>query len=175
MAAELAVDAPVIFRGLLDLIAQCFLHLPDVEITNPARMIDFVRWLGAMERAHGLPPGVYQGVYAESLREAQLASLQENVLASAVMDFAKAFACLTWTGTPQALFKALYEAASVGTSYSDEWPRNPIALSKRLNGLKASLEGQGVIVQFGRGKERTITITNNEYTANAQENSDVSF
>ena len=65
MLSALEADLPVIQRGLFDLIAQIMAHLPSVEVTNPQRMIDFVRWLAALEMVDGTPAGIYQDVYAE--------------------------------------------------------------------------------------------------------------
>lgn len=50
---EFECDLPAIQRGLFDLIANILQHLPSVEITKHERMIDFVRWLAAMEKARG--------------------------------------------------------------------------------------------------------------------------
>ncbi|MCG3171661.1 MAG: hypothetical protein CALGDGBN_03302 [Pseudomonadales bacterium] len=164
MAAELALDLPVIFRGFLALIAEIMRHLPTVSVTNPERMLDFVRWLAAMEIAKGVPAGIYQAAYSEALREAQLDSLQENLLASAVLEFAAKHARPECSETPSKLLSKLIEELPDGAKYSREWPRTPIALSKRLNALKASLATQGVHIEFSRGKERHITITTREVT-----------
>ena len=82
-------DLPRIFRGLLDLIAEIMTHLPSVEVTNPERMIEFVRWLAAMEKVFGAPAGVFQMQYSSALNEGMLESLQENPLAAVVMAFAE--------------------------------------------------------------------------------------
>jgi hypothetical protein len=158
MVKGLEADLPVILRGLLDLIAKVFLHLPNVEVTNPERMLDFVHWLAGMEKAQGVPAGVYQQAYSDSLRQAQLDSLMENMLASAVVKFCDDIKVSEWSGTPADLLEKLNAKASTGTDYSRDWPQNAISLSKRLNGLKASLLSQGIDIQFGRGKERIITI-----------------
>lgn len=158
MLKALKADMPAIFRGLLDLIAKVFAHLPDVEITQPERMLDFVHWLAAMEKAQGIPPGIYQGAYSDALRQAQLDSLMENILAATVVQYCDRLTEATWTGTPAELLEELNGMVSTGTTYSRDWPQNPISLSKRLNGLKASLLSQGIDIQSGRGKERTITI-----------------
>jgi hypothetical protein len=158
MVKALEADLPVIFRGLLDLIAKVLQHLPNIEVTNPERMLDFVHWLAAMERVDGAPVGAYQQTYSDALRQAQLDSLMENMLASTLVEFCEGIKGKEWRGTPGELLVELNADVSTGTTYSREWPQNPIALSKRLNGLKASLLTQDIDIQFGRGKERTITI-----------------
>jgi len=158
LAAGLHEDLPIIFRGLLDLIAKVLNHLPKAEVKYPERMLEFVRWLAAMELAQRVPPGTFQQVYSEALQQAQLDSLMDNVLASAVLTFAARRANPEWSGTPHALLEALEFGLPRGGNYSREWPSNPIALSKRLIALKASLATQGVHITFSRGRERHIAI-----------------
>ena len=156
---EFEADLPAIMRGLFDLIASIFAHLPNVEITNPERMIDFVKWLAAMEMAEGVPVGVYQGLYSDTLQQGQLDALMDNPLAAAIIAFIDAHADESWSGTPAHLLTKLNEAVSFGTQRSREWPQNPIALSKRIAALQAGLFSQGIRIELTRGKQRTVTIT----------------
>lgn len=155
---ELLEDLPAIMRGLFDLIAQVFTYLPTVEVTNPERMIDFVQWLAAMEQAHGSRAGDYQAIYSDVLNQGQLDAILDNSLAAVVLDFAQVQEKGTWDGTPADLLIALNKLVTQDTKRSREWPQNPISLSKRLHPLQASLSTQGVNVEFGRGKHRTIKI-----------------
>ena len=45
-----------------------------------------------------------------------------------------------------------------GIQRSSEWPKNAIALGKRLRSFEAALKAQGIIIEFGRGKNRKISI-----------------
>lgn len=155
---SLHVDLPIIFRGLLDLIADIFTVLPTVEVTNPERMIDFVHWLAAMEKVQGVPAGVYQTAYSEELRQGQLDSLLDSLLASELLAFIQKLDVDGWSGTPSQLLIALNKSVQVGVQRSREWPQNPIALSKRLILLQAALISQGIRLEFSRGKHRTISI-----------------
>ena len=159
LAQEFQLDLPFIMRGLFDLIAEIFTHLPEAHPTNPERMIDFVRWLAAMEMAQGAPAGVYQTEYSEALRHGQLDSLQENELAAAILELADDLSERGWSGTPEELLAALTANATKGTLRSRDWPVNAISLSKRLQVLEAGLRSQGVVITFTRGKRRRITIT----------------
>ena len=159
LASELQADLPAIFRGLLNLIADIFPHLPDAEVTNPERMFDFVHWLAAMEKAQGTPTGVYQAAYSNNLRQVQLDSLLDNTLAAAVYQFAENHIDDEWTGTPADLLSELNSLVTIGTQRSRDWPHNAISLSKRLKPLQAGLLSQGIRVESGRGKLRSITIT----------------
>jgi hypothetical protein len=152
-------DLPVIFRGLLDLISNVFMHLSSVEATNPERMIDFVHWLAAKEKVDSVPAGVYQAEYSRTLNEGMLDSLLENPLAAAVMSFITESPKSQWSGTPSELQQELNFLVGRRSLGSQDWPQNPIALSKRLRSLQAGLRRQGIDVQLGRGHERKITIT----------------
>lgn len=164
LRSAFAADLPAIERGLFDLIAKIFEHLPTAKVTNPERMLDFVQWLAAMEAADGVPPGVYQAQYSHALQEGQLDALMGNVLAAAVLAFVDSTVDEWWTGTPAELYAELRDSVDVSTTRSRDWPPNPIAMSKRLRGLQASLLALGVSVEFGRGKARQITVENKGYS-----------
>jgi len=159
MEAELAADLPAIQRGLFDLIANILEKLPKAKVTCPARMIDFSRWLAAMELAYGAPAGAFQDAYIDTLNQAQLDSVLDNALASEVLKFAERQPVGdVWKGTPSDLLIGLNLYVDLGTRSSKGWPDNAIALSKRLLPLQTALRSQGVILELSRSKHRTITI-----------------
>ena len=133
LEAALVADLPQIQRGLFELISKVFAQLPHAQVTNPERMIDFVKWLAAMERVDGVTAGVYQAEYSYALQQGQLDSMQESILATAIMDLSEASTGGVWSGTPAELLVALDFAATPGTKRSRDWPTNAIALSKRLS------------------------------------------
>ncbi len=160
MEEALIVDLPAIQRGLFELIAKIFEQMPKVKVISPARMIDFSRWLAAMELVFGAPDGAYQDAYLDLLNEAQLDSVLDNPLASEILTFAERIpAGGHWSGTPSDLLIKLNEAVDLGTHASKGWPVNPISLSKRLLPLQTALRSQGVILELTRGKHRTITVS----------------
>lgn len=152
-------DLPFILRGMFDLIAEVFVHLPSVAVSSPERMLDFVKWLAAMEIAQGVPAGVYQSAYSQSLNLGQLETLMDNSLAASILEFAESLNGKDWVGTPRDLLVDLIRIASIDTQKARDWPQNPISLSKRLIPLQAGLLTQGISVQLHRGKHRTITIS----------------
>lgn len=157
---EFEADTPAILRGLFELIADVFTHLPNAKVTDPERMFDFSQWLAAMELAHGLPAGVYQGAYSTVLNDGQRDTLLDNLLAAAILEFAEdQFDGSVWSGKPSELLAELNKRMSRNFQRSREWPDNPIALSKRLVPLRAALMSQGIRVELSRGKHRLITIT----------------
>lgn len=150
-----------IFAYLLNLMTEIYYQLPEVLVIRQERQIDFCKWLAALECVRRLPVGELQNAYSDNLKETQLDTLQGSTLASAVLSFAENIGNEGfWKGSPQQLLDKLEDACGFDTRYTRDFPSNPIAMSKRLKGLKASLLTQGIEVQFGRGKERHITIVN---------------
>lgn len=158
LAAQFEADQPYIMRGLYDLIAEIFKHLPTVEVTHPTRMMGFSRWLAGMERADEVPIGLYQDLYQHAIREAQLDAVMDNPVGEAVLDLLARKRNGTWVGTPTELLNDLEEITDRRVLRTRDWPSNPIALSKRLQTLQVALNAQGVSVQTSRGKSRLITI-----------------
>jgi len=157
--ADLLTDLPIIQGGLFDEIAKIQMQLPNVKATLSERMIDFSRWLGAMEIVNGVPTGVYQAAYSDILNQGQREALMDSLLGAALVEFGDDLGDEGWTGTPTKLLQQLtFNQDGVGTR-SRSWPDNPTALSKRIVGLQAALLTQGIHVEFHRGKERTIRIT----------------
>ncbi len=158
LEAALARDLPAIQRGLFDLVAAVFVHLPTVKTTSPQRMIDFVLWLAAMEKVDGAPEGVYQEAYSTALNDGQRECLMDNVLASAILSWAEKMTGDDWRGSPSVFLEKLNSMAEPGLQNSKDWPGNPISLSKRLLPLQAALLSQGIELNLVRGKTRMISV-----------------
>ncbi len=152
-------DRPEIFRGILDLIAGILTHLPTVEPMYPERMLDFVLWLAAMEKALGRPAGALQRAYSNALIDAMRDSLQDNPLAAAIVDFAQQHKQQAWFGTPAELLLQLGRIAGQQVITTHAWPQSEISMSLRLKKLISPLRGAGVDLVLGRrGKIRQITV-----------------
>lgn len=158
LAMAFRADLPAILRGLLDLIAAILLKLPDARVTHPERMLEFSQWIAGMELAMNIPQGDLQAMYSENLRESQHHSLMDNALGAALVDLMESELTGIWQGTPTKLLSDLIAPTDFYVTRT-EWPRNPVALSKRLKALSPALRSQGILIEFHRGKERTITIT----------------
>ena len=151
-------DLPAIQRGLFDLIAAVFIHLPTVKATSPQRMIDFVLWLAAMEKVEGAPEGSYQEAYSTALNDGQRECLMDNVLASTILTWAEKMTGDEWSGSPAVFLEKLNAMANQGLQNSKDWPGNPIALSKRILPLQAALLSQGIELKLLRGKSRMVSL-----------------
>jgi len=158
LEAALTRDLPAIQRGLFDLIADVFVHLPTVKATHPQRMIDFVLWLAAMEKVDGAPEGSYQKAYSTALNDGQRECLMDNVLASTILTWAEKMTGDEWRGSPTVFLEKLNSVTEPGIQNSKDWPGNPISLSKRILPLQAALLSQGIDLKLLRGKSRMISV-----------------
>jgi len=158
MLAEFEAELPVILGGLYDLIARIMGCLPAAKVVAPSRMLDFCRWLAAMEMALGMDVGTLQLPYAESLSNAQLESLQDNPLAVTIMEFSQSLKGVEWVGTPTDFYDSLTTLAGFSLQRSRAWPSSAAVLSKRLHGLQAPLLAQGISIDWTRGKDRQIVV-----------------
>jgi hypothetical protein len=150
-------DLPEIFRGLLDLISRILTHLPSVNPIRAERMLDFVRWLAAMELALGFEVGKLQRAYSQNLVKSMQANLENDPLAIQLIRFAKRKN--SWSDTPTKLLVNLTQLAGPDIATGRDWPANGISLSLRLKSLRSQLSGAGVDVQLGRqGNQRNISI-----------------
>jgi len=165
LADELDRLTPSIYRGLLELVAKILQKLDTVEVIHPARMIGFSKWLAAMEICitdeTDITAGDLQKAYCDNIRASFLESLQEDVFAFALLEFAKQHpAPNLWKGTPAQLLAEISVGQPVKvTGNAKVWPANPISLGKRLPVVEKSLDAQGVVLVLGeRGTNRWITI-----------------
>ncbi len=157
---DLLSKHPVIFKGLLDLSAQILDVEQAAEVLYPARLMNFSRWLAAMEQVLGMPPGRLQRAYLDNLRDASLETLKENALAITLLNFATSSTGNHWTGTATQLLVVINQIAPPNTIHRQaEWPQSPISLSKRLKQLSPLLKSQGVDVDFSHGTQRQVQIT----------------
>jgi hypothetical protein len=159
LRARFQQDLPAIFRGILDLIAEILVHLPNVTATHSERMLEFVHWQAGMEKALGWPEGQLQRCYSQNLVGAMQDTLQDNPLADAVIEFAMQHSQGSWAGTPADLLRHLGQIADPQLIITREWPQNAIQLSLRLKRLRSQLSGAGVEIEVGkRSKQRQITV-----------------
>ena len=153
---DLQRDLPQIMAGLYDLTSKVLKAMPTAEGKVSHRMIDFVRWLAAVETVMQTP--FLQDLFVNLQAEGQREALQENLLAATLLQFAGEIGG-RWSGTPSELLDALRRKVSLPDQRSREWPSNPIALSKRLVPLIPAFAEQGIVIELSRGAERQISIT----------------
>jgi hypothetical protein len=158
LLAALEQDSPMILGGLYRLIQRILQVLPEMHADAPTRMVEFCKWIAALERVLGLPHKSLQDGYKNTLNESQLESLIDNPLASVILQFCDKEP--EWSGTPTELYEELTNRASFSNQRSRAWPSSAASMSKRLHGLQGPLSSQGIDIHISRGKERRIVLSN---------------
>jgi hypothetical protein len=144
-----------IFGGLLDLLVVGLLNLPKVKIDKSPRMADFALWGEAC-----LPGRAFLAAFLANQKDAAVATLENNPVATALIAFGKGKAA--WKGTATELLTELSGKfwQHVGKGRDDNWPRTAGILSARLNRAERALEHIGIKIEFCRSNgERWLEIT----------------
>lgn len=152
---------PRILGALLSAVSVACKNLSNVRLEKLPRMADFARWATAAEPALGLEPGAFLRAYESNRAAAQIAILEGDVVAQAVISLARARH--QWEGTATELGAVLPDYAPAGLSHSRLLPRDPRILSGRLRRLTPDLRAVGVELSNGHvgrdaAKRKTIGI-----------------
>ncbi len=160
LVKDFMARAPGIVGGLFQLTAQVLARMPEVKDFQQSRLMDFSRWIAAMELALGQEPGSLQAAYAKNVSSTMFETLQEDALGLAVLQFITIHPEHHWSGTPTELLEALDRIAPPRVvNQSSKWPQTAISLSKRLQRLATTLLSQGVEIQARHSTRRVIELT----------------
>ncbi|MEZ9275520.1 ATP-binding protein [Vibrio sp. 10N.286.54.B2] len=153
---ELDALKPNLFGALLTLSSKVLAELPNAKVTCPARMMDFAQWLSALEVVLKLPVGKLQKVYANNVKSLMASGTADDSLTISLQKLVKTLKLgEVWRSTPSALLDKLYEFEN-----SQFLPRGASALTAKLKGQEASLNANGIYLEFGRGSERYVIVSN---------------
>ena len=156
--AAFEAERPRILGVLLDAVVEGLKQLPATRISNLPRMADFALWATACETALW-PAGTLGAAYNSNRDEAIEAIIEADTVAAAVRTLMQTRT--VWTGTATDLLGALTKV--VGVARSKIWPDSPETLSNRVRRAATFLRKGGIEIVFfrlGRGRTRTIKITN---------------
>jgi hypothetical protein len=154
LKAELAAALPEIFGALLTLASKALVILPDIEVMHEARMMDYVKWTGALERIWKLPEGKLQKVYEQNVESLMASGMADDSTTIALKGMTSKLGGKVWKGTPSQLLNKLQENED-----SQYLPRGASALSAKIKGQESSLNANGIYFKFGRAAERYIMVS----------------
>ncbi|MCL1056800.1 ATP-binding protein [Shewanella gelidimarina] len=155
LKAELDTAMPEIFGALLTLASQALAELPSVEVMHSARMMDFSKWIGALERIWKLPEGKLQKVYQGNVKALMASGMADDSLTIAFTHLLKTVPSgKAVKYSPSDLLDKLQD-------YEDGMylPRGAAALSSKIKGQESSLNANGIYFKFGRAAERYIMVS----------------
>ncbi|MEZ8790192.1 ATP-binding protein [Vibrio splendidus] len=154
LKADLEASMPEIFGALLTLASQALAILPDVEVIHEARMMDYAKWIGALERVWKLPEGKLQKVYEKNVESLMASGMVDDSLTIALTSMVKKLGDKAWKGKPSQLLSKLQEHED-----SQYLPKGAAALSAKIKGQESSLNANGIYFKFGRAAERYIMVS----------------
>ncbi|ELV8656821.1 ATP-binding protein [Vibrio vulnificus] len=154
LKAELEASMPEIFGALLTLASKALAVLPDVEVMHEARMMDYAKWIGALEKIWKLPEGKLQKVYEKNVESLMASGMADDSLTIAFTALLKKGNGKPWKGKPSELLRKLQEFEE-----NMYLPKGAAALSAKIKGQESSLNANGIYFEFGREAERYIMVS----------------
>lgn len=158
--AAFEVARPALLGALCTACATALHHLPTTRLPRLPRMADAALWVTAAEPALGWAPGTALRALEANQREARARALDHDAVARAAILTAReaGAAGLEIGGTPQHLLDLFTLKVGPEVARTWDWPKTPRGLSGRLRRAAPGLRGVGVLVEFGRGDARRITL-----------------
>jgi hypothetical protein len=156
-------EAPAILGGLLSAMVRGLGALPSVRLTELPRMADFACLGEAVGRGLGWPEGTFLRAYSENRQAATVTSLEDSVVAAALLKIAAWGGLEDWTLCASEMLTRLGEQVDPSVRASVRWPKTPRAFADELRRLAPQLRTRGISVNFTRtGENRLITIDADE-------------
>ncbi|MCU8150705.1 RNA helicase domain-containing protein [Vibrio vulnificus] len=146
MLKKLDDELPEIYTGLLQLLAKILQALPLVTLTQAGRLDEFSRFLAAFEMVTGIQNGYLQNLYLKNQKDSALEALYLNKLAKPLINIAKKVGVNGMKFTPSELFDELIRTTPCHEQ-KGEFPKNPIQLGLRVDGLISSLGMAGIRIE----------------------------
>jgi hypothetical protein len=165
--SEFMAEYPRILGGLLDAVVAGMQLRPAVRLAELERMADFTRWGEAVAQGIGWAPGAFATAYRANRQGASFVSLEESLMAQALLELAKYHG--PWKGTLTQFLELIAEWTGYHSITTPGWPRTPTRASIELRRIAPQLRMFGLSVTFERssraGRLVTFTPTNSSGSA----------
>ena len=133
--------------------------ISSVRLAELPRMADFARFGEAVGRGLTWPEGAFVSAYSENRRSNTLASLEESLIATLLLDNAALDGLVNWTLSATEMLEDLTKELSPKVAASARWPKTPRSFTNELRRIAPQLRTHGISVKFTRTKDsRLITI-----------------
>jgi hypothetical protein len=152
--AEFTPQRGRLVGALLDAVVVGLRRSERLELKEPPRMADFAHWVVACEPALGWPAQTFLAAYELNRGGVAALSLEASLLSTPI----QLVAGIGFEGTATELLHRVEDYVDEETRRKKAWPKSPSALGGQLRRLAPSLRATGVIVDFGRTRERLIRL-----------------
>jgi hypothetical protein len=152
-------DKPAILGTIFSILSRAMQIFPTLELEILGRMADFTTWGYAIAEAAGIGGQRFLEAYINNRNRANDEAINSHPVASAVLKLMGGG--LDWSGNATDLLRELTIIAEQNqiNLKSYLWPKDPAALSRRLNEVKPNLAQLGLVIENQKGGTRLITIT----------------
>jgi hypothetical protein len=152
---ELQTLMPDLVGALLKLTARAMVELPSVRVEHSARMMDFSKWIGALEQVWGIRKGKLQKAYQKNVETLMASGTADDSVTIALQKLIKSLKeGEAWRSTPSGLLTKLQDFES-----SHFLPKGAAALTAKIRGQESSLNANGIYFKFGRDAERYVMVS----------------
>lgn len=159
LTAEFERARPRILGALCDAVSVALRRLPDVHLESPPRMSDFATWIVAAEPALPWEAGRFLEAYAANRKAMDELALDMDRVAAIIIEMMRYVGM--WSGTATDLLEEVRGLPGQERRGSDI-PQTPRGISNRLHRIAPLLRSNGIDVQFRKGTDRRIIITNGD-------------
>ena len=159
LTAEFERVRPRLLGALCEAVSVALRRLPDVRLENPPRMSDFATWIVAAEPALPWEAGRFLEAYAANRQAMDDLALDMDRVAAIIIEMMTHVG--EWSGTATDLLEEVRGLPGQERRGSDI-PQTPRGISNRLHRIAPLLRSNGLDVQFRKGTERRIIITNGD-------------
>jgi hypothetical protein len=158
---ELDAALPEIFGSLLMLASKALVEEKTAKVQFSARMMDFAKWLAAIETVLGLGAGKLQKAYKANVKSIMASGTEDDSLTVAMQKLIKSVADdKIWKATPSRLLETLQQLEN--PMYL---PRGAAALTSKLKAQESSLNANGIYFKIGRDTDRYVLVSGNPLAA----------
>ena len=163
--AEFDAIRPHLLGAIFDALSGAMAAYDRVELPALPRMADFTHWGAAAAEALGAGAAAFVRAYSENLGVQTREAVEGDLVGSAVLAMMEWRE--EWSGTPTELLTVmedtgesirLFRRNANGKVDDRRWPGAPHILSRRLKHVMSNLADLGLVLESGRGNDRTITI-----------------
>jgi len=143
---EIKRQIPGVLGYAFDILSKTLEIKDSVQLEIRPRMADFAKYGEAISRALGHEPLEFLNAYLENIREQNIEIVESNPFAEALSKFLN-YDRISWVSSPKVFIEYLREFADKNNIDSSKFPKNPTAVSRRLNRIRSNLrEGLGIEV-----------------------------
>jgi hypothetical protein len=155
---EFAAAHGAILGALLTAVSAGLRNLPSTKVSSLPRMADFAKWVTACEPALPWAPGTFTRDYLETRQKAAELSVENDVVAQAVLRMIHGKRPNIWEGSADELLAELNQRVPYDRrDFGNTWPRTPASLGRWLRRAEPSLLAVGVVLSARRSTDKLRT------------------